>query len=89
MAEVEDLRELITGEGKHQGHARVQRGTTMFCSCGATARVRLTPKPRLAVQLADGFISWRGTDPERAAEVAGRHEGAIVVDLGPLMPRRA
>lgn len=88
MTTTDDLREVITGRGKHMGHTRTQRGQVMYCSCGASARIRLRPPPRLAVRLSDGFIAWRGSDPDRAAAIAARHEGAVVQDLGPLPPRR-
>lgn len=80
-----DARDVLAARGKHDGHTRVQRGQMVHCSCGTTVKVRVV-KPRLAVVLADGFISWRGNDPERAAEVASRHEGAYVVDTGTKVP---
>lgn len=85
-ARMRDLRAMIAGVGAHEGHTRRQIGRCVHCSCGVRAQGRLpdgTPPGAAAVQqwevvLADGFVSWRGTDPGRAREVARKHPGATV-----------
>jgi hypothetical protein len=76
-----DGRDVLNSSGRHAGHTYVQRGKQARCSCGVTVRAPITVT-RLSVVLVDGFVTWRGDDLERAAEVAARHEGSYIQDHG-------
>jgi hypothetical protein len=84
VSAVTDLVDLTRSRGAHEGHTLRQVGRCVYCSCGERFQGRLRG-PRVAadrapvfeVVLADGFVSYRGSEDE-AEKRAAKHAGASV-----------